>query len=260
MRLTTILLIGFPVFCCLDVNVSNTYAAQAVVDLEAQMLVREILTQAPPETANTKGVLTVRNEDGQRRKIPFRHSINSTSCGWTVVYETDTAPGHEAERLAVVYRPGQPNQYLYTKGQDGTESQVPPTTLQGDMASFSFSGSDFWLSDLGLEFLHWPEQHLVRDAKIKMRIGRPCKVLESIKPIPSDSDYGRVVSWIDSEYGGLIYAQAYDSSGNTFKVFSLKGFEKINGVYHVKKMELSNRKTHTKTTLEFLFEPDNEGE
>lgn len=248
------------VLCCLSFNDTSVNAAQAVVDLEAQSLVHDILAQVPPEIEIARGVLTSRNEDGQRRRIPFRHSIKSTPCGWTALYETDSAPGVNAERLEVVHRTGQPNQYLYADRQSENELKIPPTVLQGDKASFSFAGTDFWLADLGLEFLHWPEQHLVRDAKIKMRIGRSCKVLESVNPHQSESNYGRVVSWIDSEYGGLIYALAYDSRGSLAKVFSLKGFKKINDVYHVKTMELSNRQTHTKTTLQFLFESDNEDE
>ena len=113
-------------------------------------------------------------------------------------------------------------------------------SLSGEEAAVSFAGSDFWLTDLGMEFLHWPEQRLVRDAKITMRLGRPCKVVESKNPRPAEGAYSRVVSWIDSELGNLIYAEAYDLQNKRYKVFSLKGFKKVNGRWQVKDMELRN--------------------
>ena len=60
-------------------------------------------------------------------------------------------------------------------------------------------------------------------------------------------------------YSNLAFYEAYIGDADSLSITShLKGFKKINGVYHVKTMELSNRQTNTKTTLEFLFEPDNE--
>ena len=119
-----------------------------------------------------------------------------------------------------------------------------------------FAGTDFWLTDLGLEFLHWPQQRLVKDAKITMRLGRPCKVLESTNPRPVEGVYGRVISWIDSELGNLIYAEAYDVQNKRYKVFSLNGFKKVNGRWQVKDMVLRDDKADSRTHLEFSFQAE----
>jgi hypothetical protein len=80
-----------------------------------------------------------------------------------------------------------------------------------------FAGTDFWLADLGMEFLHWPSSALLRK---EMRRGRSCKVLESTNPQLGKGAYGRVRSWIDSESAQLIRAEAYDSENRLLKEFS----------------------------------------
>jgi hypothetical protein len=127
-------------------------------------------------------------------------------------------------------------------------------SLTGSEANVSLAGSDFWLSDLGMEFLHWPEQHFLRDAKITLRFGRPCKVLESINLQPSEGQYARVVSWIDSEMGSIIRAESWGADGKRFKTFELKHFVKVNGRWQVKDMEIQNERADSRTRLEFNFQ------
>jgi hypothetical protein len=65
-----------------------------------------------------------------------------------------------------------------------------------------------------------------------------------------------VMSWIDSELGNLIYAEAYDANNRRYKVFSLQGFKRVNGRWHVKQMELRNDKADSRTHLQFNFDLD----
>lgn len=216
-------------------------------DAEAHALV-EIVSQRP-ENMQVRCRLTTRGPDGRGEAL-IRYSTVVSEGGWQGIYERlDTAI---AEQLVVLHRDGLPNQYVYRKGPRMGEAERP-VVLDGSEASIPFAGSEFWLSDLGLEFLHWPEQRLVRDRKITMRKGRPCKILESANP-GAQNGYARVLSWIDAEYGGLIYAEGYDSKGKLMKVFSIGGFKKINGAYHPKELEIRNEKDDSRTLLEFLFD------
>jgi hypothetical protein len=117
-----------------------------------------------------------------------------------------------------------------------------------------FANSDFWLADLGLEFLHWPEQRIVQEARIKMRKGRPCKVLESINPRPGAAGYTRVRSWIDAEKMQPILAEAYAPDNTLIKEFEIGSVTKVNGHWELKNMEMRNAKTDTQTVLEFKYE------
>jgi hypothetical protein len=103
-----------------------------------------------------------------------------------------------------------------------------------------FAGSDFWIADLGLEFLHWPKQRLLRK---EMRHSQFCHVLESSNPGAGTNGYARVVAWIKAENGGLIHADAYDSQNQLLKQFDPTELEKVNGQHELKEMEMRNRRT-----------------
>jgi hypothetical protein len=111
-----------------------------------------------------------------------------------------------------------------------------------------FAGSDFWECDLGLEFLHWPRQKIL---KKEFRRQCACMVLESTNPHPTTNGYSRVVSWIDEESLGIVEANAYDANGKKLKNFYPKNLEKVNGQYQVQSMIMENLQTGSRTRLEF---------
>jgi hypothetical protein len=221
-------------------------------DPQAQALVRELLLQRPQQDQRVRCELRLRNADGKRKTVLVQYTTVPGEENWQNIYETTGQPPNE--QLIVLHRGVLSTQYIY-RADDGTADQKPKV-LEGPDANIPFAGSDFWLSDLGLEFLHWPQQRLIRDAKITMRMSRPCKVLESSNPSSNlkEGSYARVESWIDAEFGGLIYAKAYDWKGKLLKVFSLQGFKKVNGTVQVKDMEIRNEQTDSRTKLEFLYD------
>jgi len=196
-------------------------------------------------------LIKIRDSEGSRREIPLKIITLVTTTNWFQIYETSPAASSSAINLTIIHTSEKTNQYLLSSSTNSKPRLLNPAELM-----VPFAGSDFWLTDLGLEFLHWPGQRLVRDAKITMRLGRPCKVLESINPTPGEGTYGRAVSWIDSETGNLIYAEAYDVNNKRYKVFSLKHFTKVNGRWQVKDMELRNDKADSRTHLEFQFDAE----
>jgi YD repeat-containing protein len=111
-----------------------------------------------------------------------------------------------------------------------------------------FAGSDFWIADLGLEFLHWPKQRLVRK---ELRRGQSCDVLESTNPDPRPGGYRRVVSWLDIDTGGIVHADAYDANDRLLKQFDPKEFTKIKGEWQLEEMEIRNRQKGSKTRIDF---------
>jgi hypothetical protein len=97
------------------------------------------------------------------------------------------------EVLIIRHHSTKPNEYFlgrYAKRDE--KPKVEP--INGAKLFQSFAGSDFYLGDLGLEFLHWPSQKIV---KKEMRRSRSCRVVESINPNPAPGSYSRVLSWID---------------------------------------------------------------
>jgi hypothetical protein len=104
------------------------------------------------------------------------------------------------------------------------------------------------LSDLGLEFFHWPEQ---RVPKWEMKRSFGCKVLESRNPHATPDNYARVLSWIHEESGALIQAEAYDARGRLLKEFRPTAVQKVNGQHELKEMEIENVRTRSSTRLTF---------
>jgi hypothetical protein len=125
--------------------------------------------------------------------------------------------------------------------------------LVGDRATNVFAGSDFALVDLGLEFLHWPNQVLVTK---EMKKSRGCYVLES-RPAVTNL-YSKVISWLDEETSdrgtpGLVLAHAYDANGKLLKEFEVREVKKVAGQWQVEEIELRNRQTKGSTRLRFDF-------
>ncbi len=232
---------------------SQAPAAAPPEDREAVTFVRDLLAQRPATEIAINGVFHIRQPDGHRSQIPVRYSVRLGGHEWQSVYVTERTSTIGPEELVVTHSANQPNRYrLKQISLDGSRTNL--ITLTGSEAVVSFAGSDFWLTDLGLEFLHWPDQRMVRDARITMRWGRPMKVVESRNPHPAVSGYSRVVSWIDSELGSVVRAEAYDVHGKRFKIFDLKSFKKVNGRWHVKDMEIRDDARDSRTRLEFEFQ------
>ena len=117
--------------------------------------------------------------------------------------------------------------------------------------AISFAGTDFWICDLGLEFLQWSQQSML---KREMRKGRACRVLESIPAEWTDPVYARVVSWVDNETDGIVMAQAFNEKRKRVKEFEVQSFKKVEGVWQLKRMTIYNNLTDSRTTLEIDLE------
>jgi hypothetical protein len=209
---------------------------------EARALVAEMLSQKPAST-NT-GWLKIRKENNEQRQIPMRFEIWSTTNSCTSVYEAKDPgpPGHET-RLTVIRTDSQPTKYLLS------ENNRPAQTLTGNETMVPFAGSDFYIADLGLEFLQWPQQRLI---KKEMRRSQFCDVLESAHPRPPSEGYSRVVCWVEQDSPhGIVHADAYDPRGKLFKRFDPTKIEKVQGQYQLQEMEIRNLKAKSKTRIEF---------
>jgi len=241
--LLTILLLMRPPFCFAQKPGERPAGLEPLTaEREARNLVAEMLAQKP-ESTNT-GLLKIRDSSGQERQLPIRFEIWSTASNSTSIYEaTDPGPPRRQVKLTVIRSDAQPNEYLLS------ENGQKPAVLTADRAMVPFAGSDFFLGDLGLEFLHWPQQRLL---KKEMRRSRFCEVLESTNPRPTSQSYSRVVCWVEAEPPhGIVHADAYDARGKIFKRFDPTGVEKVQGQYQLQEMEIRNVKNDSRTRIEF---------
>jgi YD repeat-containing protein len=181
-----------------------------------------------------------------------RFETISTPTNWMSVYQTlSSGGGSGAEKLTVIHSDGRPNRYELTEPATAGATNFVTKDLSPARTMTPFAGSDFWVADLGLEFLHWPRQRLL---KKEMRHSKFCDVLESVNPSPAPGGYSRVVSWIMAESPhGIVHADAYDTQGRLLKQFDPKDLEKVNGEYRVDEMQMRNRETGSRTVIKLHF-------
>lgn len=206
---------------------------------EGVRIAAEARALAPKTNSTNTAVLKVRDHRGVRSQIPV--TIRTTVGGAT--WATDYVSG-DGLLFRVLRSPVAPSQYQ--TGRVGGAAPQPAGNLL-----VPFAGSDFWLVDLGLDFFHWPEQRLL---KKEQRRGEACYVLESTTTRPAPGGYSRVVSWLDQDTMGIVCAEAYDASGKLMKEFEPKRFQKVNGQWRLKEMEIRNPQTDSRTSLIFDVE------
>ena len=220
---------------------TDSFAAATNDPVKAAAAGRELAQQLcalRPESAFTNtGKLSIRISRKQKWETSYTCRVLVTATNWTSYYSaqrgTNALPGFSVE-----HRDGQPNLYRDDAGR----------VISGSQLNVAFAESDFWRSDLGLEFFHWPEQRVL---KWEMKRSFGCKVLESKNPNPTAGSYSRVLSWIHEETGGLIQAEAYDGRGKLLKEFRPTETEKVNGRHELKEMEIENVQTGSRTELTF---------
>lgn len=223
-------------------------------DADGRALVADLLSRRPaPDLKTNPCFLSIRppKSQGPRRLVPVRFRELVTEQSWTSVYETAPTNREPHFRLTIVRRPDAANEYRLAEAPDAAGLDAAEKTLAGGSAMRPFAGSDFWIADLGLEFLHWPTQRLLRK---EMTRGQSCNVLESVAPAAQTNGYVRVKSWLDIDTGGVVYAEAYDAGGRLLKEFSPKGLKKVQGGWELEEVEIINRQTGSRTRLQFDFE------
>jgi hypothetical protein len=168
---------------------------------------------AGPETDSSQsGALKIRDADGNSKSLPVKINVTVTATNWQTAYSMGSNAAN-ADAFLITHTAGKPNQYWAPVHlAPGRDERLTMADLMSPLAP----GADFSRFDLGLEFLRWPQQKIV---KKEFHRQCACVVLESTNPDPGPKGYSRVVSWIDEDSLGIVEAYAYDASGNRLKNF-----------------------------------------
>jgi hypothetical protein len=220
-------------------------------DADGQELVAQLLAQEPARNLTNRGVLRIRAGKGPWRELPVQIRIFATPGGWTSIYETSPDTNQPHAKLTVVRQADGRHEYRLAEAPDCAALEAAGRMLAGDETMRPFAGSDFWVADLGLEFLRWPTQRLL---KKEMTRGQSCNVLESVASAGQTNGYVRVKSWLDIDTGGVVYAEAYDLNGRLVKEFAPKTVKKVQGRWELEEMEIINRRIGSRTRLLFELE------
>ncbi len=213
-----------------------------------QRLARELCDLRPVEDTNWQGVLKISGRNHKTISIPISYQWRTGEATWSVTYLTSSTNSIPAESLTIIFSTNAAPQYFYARASSMNAAPGEPQLVTGTNIDIPLAGSDFWLSDLGFEFYHWPVQNYV---KWELRRSQGCYVLESTNPKPSSGGYSRVKMWIDTEHLAPLEGEAYGADGRLLKEFELGSIEKVNGQYELRDLKISNRKTGSRTQLLF---------
>jgi hypothetical protein len=219
-------------FCLIFFAASFAFAQD---NLNGPRLAQQISSGAPDENSEIHGTIRIHAGDF-RTNIPVVCKVEIAGNSWRTVYVAGS------QILIVVHSTNGPNQYFTVANSNQTNAIASADT------DIPLAGSDFSLTDLGLDFLHWPTQV---EQKGEMRLGQPCYVLDSING--RSDGIVRIRCYIDKQSGGIILADAYNAAGDVLKEFSLHGssFKKVNGQWRLEHMEMSDHRKHSQTVIQF---------
>jgi hypothetical protein len=216
-----------------------------------QALAAQIRDGVPEETSEIKGTLII-GAHGQTKNVPVVCRVVVHDGTSEFDYDTAATADAGAEKLIVIHHTNAPNEYLYARAPSPSAPLPKPAPISSAEAAVTpLAGSDFSAGDLGLDFLHWPQQIQLKG---EMRLGQPCYVLESRDP--EAKSILRVKSYIDKESNGVLIADGYDATERLVKHFSLHGSssKKVNGHYRLEKMDIRDAKKDSHTELKFDIE------
>ena len=196
--------------------------------------IRELVPEKNVEIRATMEVATL-----ERKRLYTDLVIQVEKLGQAEWQTTYTAKRSEktSEYWRVHHEIGQPNRYEKKSG----------VAKRAEIYS-GLAGSSFFIADLGMDFLHWSNQVVLRTQRRKSRL---CYVLESRKLKPDKGEYHRVVSWVDKKSGGILLADIYSEETKPVKRFAVKGLTKKNGQWQVDEMEMRDTKTGARSRLRF---------
>ena len=95
-------------------------------------------------------------------------------------------------------------------------------------------GTDVTYEDLALKFLYWPNATLSGSDNVRTR---DCWKLE-LRPSAGQSQYSRVVLWVDKASGALMRLEGHDSKGQLTKRFEVISAQKIADRWFLKQMRI----------------------
>ena len=182
-----------------------------------------VRSKLPNDPLKLMGTLKVRTKSGYTKtSLPVQMELD-----WGAA--TPTAHYHIGkETLQITWKNDQPSfQFSNTKNQ--------PTS--------DILGTGLTWADLSFSMLWWPNSKLIDEEK---KINRECFVVDV--PVPGSENSMRL--WIEKNMGMLLEVQTLDPRKKELRRMKIKSIKKMDGMWVAKDLEIRNKATGNKTTLQ----------
>ncbi|HJT79604.1 MAG TPA: outer membrane lipoprotein-sorting protein [Chthoniobacterales bacterium] len=110
-------------------------------------------------------------------------------------------------------------------------------------------GTELTYEDLALKFLYWPNSALLGSENVRTR---NCWKLE-LRPPSKQSQYSRVLLWVDKGSGALMRMEGYDPKGQLAKRFEVVSAQKIEDRWFLKQMRIETLQPGTNRVVARMY-------
>ena len=110
-------------------------------------------------------------------------------------------------------------------------------------------GTELTYEDLALKFLYWPNAELLGNENVRTR---NCWKVE-LRPPSKQSQYSRVLLWVDKGSGALMRMEGYDSKGQLAKRFEVVSAQKIDDRWFLKQMRIETLQPGTNRVVSRMY-------
>lgn len=118
--------------------------------------------------------------------------------------------------------------------------------IAGGEGDSSFMGTDFTYDDLQTRDIEEYQYELLREDEFE---GRPVYVVETTPNDPDDSQYSRLVQWVDRERWLPLKIEFFDNDGELLKVNTVSRVERVQGYWTIINNTMENVQTDHRTEL-----------
>ncbi|HSR87702.1 MAG TPA: serpin family protein [Pontiella sp.] len=182
-----------------------------------------VRTKLPDDPLTLTGSLKVKTKNGfTRSSMPVVMELDWGAAVPTATYRIDE------ETLTITWKDGQPD-YAFSNPDNHPGSMILDTGIT-------------W-ADLSFSVLWWADSKLVREEK---KINRDCYVVDV--PVPDSDNSMRL--WIEKKMGMLLEARTFDAKQKELSRMKIVSIKKTDGMWVAKDLEIRDRKTGSKTTLQ----------
>jgi len=189
----------------------------------ADAILEFVRTKLPSDPIKLSGTLKVRTKKGfTKASLPVEMELDWGATSPTANYRIGE------ESLEIIWKNDQPS-YTFSNDRNTPTSDILGTGLT-------------W-ADLSFSVLWWPNSKLIDEKK---KINRDCFVVDV--PVPDSDKTMRL--WIEKKMGMLLEAQTLDARKKELRRMKIKSIKKMDGMWVAKDLEIRNKATGNKTTLQ----------
>ena len=202
---------------------SSCYIAGAAPHPPADDILAFVRTKLPDDPLKLTGSLKVQAKNGfTKANLPVEMELDWGAASPTAIYRIDK------ETLTITWN-----------------NDVPAYSFSNpaNTPTSSILGSGITWADLSFSVLWWPNSKLIGEEK---KINRDSYVVDV--PIPDSENTMRL--WIEKKMGMLLEAQTLDEKETLLRKLKIKSIKKMDGMWVAKDLELQDKQTGSKTTLQ----------